>query len=129
MFIHKMDDLAVPLILEMIRFAEYCPQIHPVATAVVIKYCPKNEVIEEMLVATSAWKPPTRAGGRNDWPYDLSYRLWSINTLGKVNLGAMAPPLQERMLHRLNYLAKEASEAQIKGEAKIALTRLGQPQR
>jgi len=90
---------------------------------------PKAALIDELLLLTSAWKPPSRAGGKRDVPYPVDYRCWAIQTLGNLNLRDLSPTQREKVLRRLNYLAKDDSNPQINSTAQIALKRINQSSR
>lgn len=89
----------------------------------------KESAIDELLLATSKWKPPSRAGGKRDVQYSISYRTWAISVLGKLNFNHLSPETRERITKRLTDLSLSDSNPQINAEAKMALQRLKWPTR
>jgi len=121
-------DLTDDNILLIMEFAEHNAKVRPALTEVLVKN-PKAALIDELLLLTSAWKPPSRAGGKRDIPYPVDYRCWAIQTIGNLNLRDLSPTQREKVLKRLNYLAKDDSNPQINSTAQIALKRLAQSSR
>jgi len=121
-------DLTDDNILLIIEFAEHNAKVRPVLTEMLVKN-PRAALIDELLLLTSAWKPPSRAGGKRDVPYPVDYRCWAIQTLGNLNLRDLSPTQREKVLRRLNYLAKDDSNPQINSTAQIALKRINQSSR
>jgi HEAT repeat protein len=116
-------DLTDDNIILIMEFAERSSKVRPTITEMVINN-PKAALIDELLLITSAWKPPSRAGGKRDVPYPVDYRCWAIQTLGQLNLKELSPTQREKVIKRLTYLANDDSNPEITSTARIALKRL-----
>ncbi len=112
-------------LVEMIAFAEEVPTCRqPLTNYLTREYPLADEVLTELLLCTSAWKPRSRTGGR-DVRYPVEYRRWAIDLLGRLNPAELTTTQRQKIVDRLNYLVKNDSTPEIVSEAKTALQRLG----
>ncbi len=119
----SLNDLSDEILLALIELAEQSEKVRPAITEAVIRR-PNTVIVNEVLLATSAWKPPSRAGGQRDVPFPLDYRSWAIDTLGRLRLNDLNSELRERVVKRLTYLAENDSNPQINAAGRVALKRL-----
>lgn len=119
----SLNDLSDRILLALIELAEQSEKVRPAIAEAVIRR-PNTVIVNEMLLATSAWKPPSRAGGQRNVPYPLDYRSWAIDTLGRLRLNDLNSELREKVIKRLTYLAENDSNPQINAAGRVALKRL-----
>lgn len=119
----SLNDQSDEILLALIELAEQSEKVRPAIAEAVIRR-PNTVIVNEMLLATSAWKPPSRAGGQRNVPYPLDYRSWAIDTLGRLRLNDLNSELREKVIKRLTYLAENDSNPQINAAGRVALKRL-----